>query len=209
MPRVSPSDSEKLPFFKIIEAKEDIAVAFRSRQCETISLPQTRNFKWNLCTHITPNMPRYVIMGFQTNREGDQTRNPAVFDHVKVSMIQALFNTYSYLEDDCYLSFPNNQVIRACRGVATLSTKLCGTNQLIADSNISPIEYQHLFPLFVFNISKQEQKLKLSLVDIKIEATCDENVPTGTRAYALNFSGRICKFKSDAKCSISALWYRL
>jgi hypothetical protein len=68
MPHVSPSDSEKLPFFKIIEAKEDIPVAFRSRQCEILSVPQTKNFTWNLCTQTFPNMPRYIIVGFQTSR---------------------------------------------------------------------------------------------------------------------------------------------
>jgi hypothetical protein len=44
VPHVLPSDSENLPFFKIIEAKENIPGAFRSRQCETISVLQTKNF---------------------------------------------------------------------------------------------------------------------------------------------------------------------
>jgi hypothetical protein len=145
VPHVSPSDSEKLPFFKIIEAKEDIPVAFRSRQCETLSVPQTKNFTWNLCSQTSPNMPRYIIVGFQTSRDGDQTKNPAVFDHVKVNMIRAKLNTYSYPEDDYNLSFPNSQVARAYRDVATLSTKLYGLNELITDSNISPIEYRSLY----------------------------------------------------------------
>jgi hypothetical protein len=136
VPHVTPSDSEKLPFFKIIEAKEDIPVAFRSRQCETMSVPQTKNFMWNLCTQTTPNMPRFIIVGFQTARGDDQTKNPAAFDHVKVNMIRAKLNTHSYREDDYNLSFPNTQVARAYRDVATLSTKLYGLNELITNSNI-------------------------------------------------------------------------
>jgi hypothetical protein len=93
VPHVLPSDSEKLPFFKIIEAKEDIPVAFRSRLCETMSVPQTKNCTWNSCRQTTPNMPRYIIVGFQTVRGGEQTKNPAVFDHVKVNMIRAKLNT--------------------------------------------------------------------------------------------------------------------
>jgi hypothetical protein len=112
-------------------------------------------------------------------------------------MIRAKLNTYSYPEDDYNLSFPNSQVARAYRDVATLSTKLYGLNELITDSNISPIEYRSLYPLFVFDVSKQEEKLKLSSVDLKIEATFDENVPAGTQAYALIISDKICKFKSD------------
>jgi hypothetical protein len=48
MPHVLPSDSEKLPFFKIIEAKEDIPVTFRSRQCETMSVLQTQELHLEL-----------------------------------------------------------------------------------------------------------------------------------------------------------------
>lgn len=44
IPHVTPSDRQKLPFFKIIETKEDIPVVFRSRQCETISVNQSMNF---------------------------------------------------------------------------------------------------------------------------------------------------------------------
>jgi hypothetical protein len=161
VPHVTPSDSDKLPFFKIIEAKEDIPVAFRSCQYETMSVQQTKNFTWNLCTQITPNMSRYIIVGFQTARRGDQTKNPPVFEHVEVNMIRAKLNTYSYPKDDYNLSFPNSQVARAYRDVATLRTKLYGLNELITNSNISPIEYRILYPLFAFDVSKQEEKLKL------------------------------------------------
>jgi hypothetical protein len=112
-------------------------------------------------------------------------------------MIRAKLNTYSYPEDDYNLSFPNSQVARAYRGVATLSTKLYGLNELITNSNISPIEYRILYPLFVFDVFKHKEKLKLSSVDIKIEATFDDNVPAGIKAYALIISDKICKFKSD------------
>jgi hypothetical protein len=120
-----------------------------------------------------------------------------MFDHVKVNMIRAKLNTYSYPEDDYNLSFPNSQVARAYRDVATLSTKLYGLNELITNSNISPIEYLILYPLFAFDVSKQEEELKLSSVDIKIEATFNDSVPAGTQANALIISNKICKFKSD------------
>jgi hypothetical protein len=135
-------------------------------------------------------MPRYIIVGFQTAGGGDQTKNLAVFDHVKVNTIRAKLNTYSYPEDDYNLSFPKSQVARAYRDVATLSTKFYGLNELIANSIISPIEYRILYPLFAYDVSKQE-KLKLSSVDIKIEATFDDNVPAGTQAYALIISDKI------------------
>lgn len=71
MPHVMPPDGEKLPFFKIFGAKDDIPVALRSRQCKTICVSQTKNFTWNLCSQTVPNVPRYIIIVFQINSEGD------------------------------------------------------------------------------------------------------------------------------------------
>jgi hypothetical protein len=113
-----------------------------------------------------------------------------VFDHVKVNVIRAKLNTYSYSKDDYNLSFPNSQVARAYRDVATLSTKLYRLNELITNSNISTIEYRSLYPLFAFDVSKQEEKLKLSSVDIKIKATFDDNVLAGIQATRSLFQTR-------------------
>jgi hypothetical protein len=74
---------------------------------------------------------------------------------------------------------------------------LYGITELITNSNISSIEYHNLYPLFTFDVSKQEEKLKLSLVDIKIEATFDDSVLAGGLAYALIMSDKMCWFKSD------------
>jgi hypothetical protein len=106
-------------------------------------------------------------------------------------------NTFSYPKDDYSLSFPNSQVAQAYINVATLSTKLYGLNELITNSNTPPTEYRSLYPLFAFEVSKQEKKLKLSYVDIKIEAIFDDNVPAGTQTFALIISDKICRFNSD------------
>jgi hypothetical protein len=98
---------------------------------------------------------------------------------------------------DYELSFTDNKVSRAYRDAATFSTKLMGLNELITDSSIATDEYRELYPLFVFDVSKQEEMMKLTRVDIRIEAVFSENVPAGTQAYALVLSDKICKFKSD------------
>jgi hypothetical protein len=70
-------------------------------------------------------------------------------------------------------------------------------NKLITDSNIFLMEYCDLYPLFVLDVSKQEEKLKLSSVDIKTEASVDVKFPAGTQACALIITDKICKFKND------------
>ena len=43
-------------------------------------------------------------------------------------------------------------------------------DELITRSNISPADYKTLYPLFVFDVSKQSEKLKSSVVDVQIRA---------------------------------------
>ena len=135
--------------------------------------------------------------GFQTDRRNSQTKNSSVFNHCNVTSIRAVLNSSSYPEVDYKLSFPNNQYSRAYRDVATLSAKMFGLNELITESNISTNEYRALYPLFVFDVSRREENLILSSVDLRIDATFGSNVAANTHAYALVISDKICSFKYD------------
>ena len=50
-------------------------------------------------------------------------------------------------------------------------------DELISRSNISPIDYKTLYPLFVFDVSKQSEKLKSSVVDVQVKTIFNEVVP--------------------------------
>ena len=77
--------------------------------------------------------------------------------------------------------------------------------ELITQSNISPIDYKSLYPLFVFDVSKQSKKLKTSVVEIQIKAVFNEAIPADTQAYAVVISGKLLMFQSD--CSKMAVVY--
>ena len=49
----------------------------------------------------------------------------------------------------------------------------------------------------MFDVSKQKENLKSSLVDIQINATFTENVPANTKAFALVISDKMLSFQSD------------
>ena len=70
-------------------------------------------------------------------------------------------------------------------------------NELISNPNFTPSEYKTLFPLFLFDVSKQSEKLKYSTTDIQIKIEFNDNVPAGTEAYAVIISDRLINFQSD------------
>ena len=72
-----------------------------------------------------------------------------------------------------------------------------GMDELITQSSITHSDYKTLYPLFTFDVSKQNEKLKSSVVDIQIKANFTENVPVKTRAFALVISDKMLSFQSD------------
>ena len=116
-----------------------------------------------------------------------------------------LRNAYVRLNSDRYravdynLSFANQKFSRVYGDAALFGVKFFGMDELITQSNITPSDYKTLYPLFSFDVSKQKEKLKFSVVDIQIKADFIENVPANTRAFALVISDKMLSFQFDAK----------
>ena len=70
-------------------------------------------------------------------------------------------------------------------------------DELISNTGIDPISYRRLFPLFVFDVTKQSEKLKTSVSDIHIKATFGANPGGDTMGYAVIISDRLFHFVSD------------
>ena len=62
---------------------------------------------------------------------------------------------------------------------------------------LPPSDYKTLYPIFLFDVSKQSEKLKYSTNDIQIEMEFNEVVPADTEAYAVIISDRLINFQSD------------
>jgi hypothetical protein len=136
-------------------------------------------------------------VGFQTDRIRDQQKNPSIFDHCDVQSIWVSLNTEKYPQVNYNLSFPNQQFSRAYRDAATFNEKFYGMDQLVSQSNITPADYKELYPIFVFDTSKQTELLKPSSADIHIEATFNAAVPARTQAYAVIIFDKMLKLQSD------------
>ena len=71
-----PADKEKMELYKIIEKKEKLPVGYRMIQSDSVSLNQATTFTWRLGVKSPPEIPRFIIVGFQTNKSGIQRQNP-------------------------------------------------------------------------------------------------------------------------------------
>ena len=197
MPHVTPTDKDKMELYKIIERKEKIPVGYRMLQCDSASIPQATSFSWRLSVKSSPEVPRFIIVGFQTNKCGKQLTNPSLFNHVNVSNIYVTLNSMRYPTTDYNISFLGSKYSRAYGDAAEFRSKFFNMDELISNPNINPADYINLYPLFLFDVSKQSEKLKYSTTDIQIKMHFSANVPANTQAYAVIISDRLINFQSD------------
>ena len=204
MPHVIPSDAYRLQLDKIIEKKEKIPVGYRMLQCDTSQVPTNqKTFTWRLGVKSSPDIPRFIIVGFQSGKNNNQEQNPAIFDHLYVRNIYVTLNAKRYPDRDYDNDFNKNQYSRIYGDASSFRKKFFNMDELVSNSGIEPIDYKRLFPLYVFDVSKQSEKLKTSVSDIHIKAFFDNdpaggnNPPTDTIAYAVIISDRLFHFVSD------------
>ena len=197
MPHVTPADSNKMELYKIIERKEKLPVGYRMIQCDTASIPQTNSFSWRLSVKSSPKVPRFIIVGFQTGKTNSQTENISTFNNVNVSNIYVMLNSIKYPTADYNISFLSQKFSRVYGDTAEFRSKFYNMDELISSPNINPIDFKSLYPLFLFDVSKQSEKLKYSTTDIQIKMHFNANVPAATYAYAVIISDRLINFQSD------------
>ena len=197
MPHVTPADNDKMELYKIIEKKEKIPVGYRMIQCDSATIPQAISFSWRLSVKSSPEVPRFIIVGFQTNKSGNQETNPSIFDNVNVSNIYVMLNSTRYPTTDYNISFLSQKYSRVYGDAAEFRSKFYNMDELISNPNITPTTFKTLYPLFLFDVSQQSEKLKYSTTDIQIKMHFSANVPANTQAYDVIISDRLINFQSD------------
>ena len=197
MPHVTPADEDKMELYKIIEGREKLQVGYRMLQSDKATIPNATSFSWRLSVKSLPEVPRFIIVGFLTNKSGDQEQNPSIFNNVNVSNIYATLNSTRYPTADYNISFLATKFSRVYGDVVEFRTKFFNMDGLISNVNINPADYRTLCPLFLFDVSQQSEKLKYSTTDIQIKMHFNDNVPVGTKAYAVIISDKLINFQSD------------
>ena len=138
MPHVTPADKDKMELYKIIERKEKLPVGYRMIQCDSASVPQANSFSWRLSVKSSSEVPRFIIVGFQTNKSGNQVANPSTFDNVNVSNIYVMLTSIRYPTTDYNISFLAQKFSRVYGDAAEFRSKFFNMDELISNPNITP-----------------------------------------------------------------------
>ena len=112
-----------------------------------------------------------------------------------------MLNSMRYPSADYNISFDRQQFSRVYGDAADFRSKFFNMDELVSSPNINPSDYRTLYPLFLFDVSKQSEKLKYSTTDIHIKMHFNAGIPANTEAYAVIISDRLINFQSDGNKS--------
>ena len=203
LPNVEPSQVANYELVKLINEQRTLSIDFRVRQCMTTVVPQSDTFLWRLGIRTSPEKPRFLVLGFQTDREGSLEKNLGLFDNCKLQNAYVLLNNQRYPAMDYNANFPKNHYNKLYRDFYQFMQKFYGMSDSVTSTSVDPVAYKHLFPLFVFDVTRQSERIQQAVIDITIQCYFGGNVAAKTKAYCLMISDRRLKFKSDgSKASI-------
>lgn len=106
-------------------------------------------------------------------------------------------NNIQYPRTDYDLDIAQNGFARLFGDLSKFRANYSGVTPELAHCNISPSEWKSLYPFYVFDVTKQSERLKVDTIDVKIKVRFAGNVPADTQAYALVLSDRKLMMQSN------------
>jgi hypothetical protein len=71
-----------------------------------------------------------------------------------------------------------------------------GIDSLVGGTQVNVAAYKSLFPIIVFDVRRQNEKLKTGVMDIQVILEFRDAVPANTTAHSVTISDRLYKLTS-------------
>lgn len=183
LPHITPGLTEEVQLTKYIGRSVDTQIAFRNWQLHIFpSVNQTKTHSWAVATINKTSSPRYVILAFQTDREGYVTKDMSQFDDCKFQDIRVYLNNERYPYDNLNIDFTNNKIGMIYEMYAAFQNSYYGKDvEPLLDVN----QFKTKVPLIVIDTSKQKEHIQPASITLRIEFETSENIPVNTNAYCL------------------------
>lgn len=175
IPHIHLSDSSKLGTMRTIRSGTPLPLAFRSWDCHfNPTLMPGKSHNWNVKLSAIKERPRFILMAFQKANK---------ITHCDVTNMKIHLNSNSYPYDDLNLNFENERF--AIVYEMYLQFQKSYYNRGESSSLLSCQDFKKKAPIFVFDVSRQNEGVTGGSIDIKIEFETSKNIPENTTAYCI------------------------
>ncbi|XP_046411935.1 uncharacterized protein LOC124175580 [Neodiprion fabricii] len=176
VPYVKLSDQRKIALFKFIEKDTPVSMSFRSWELyEYPLLPATTKHVWTVKTSTHSEKPRFVMLGFQTNRKNKAGKNASHLDHCNITDVKLFLNSEYYPYGNLNLDMRRNRFALLYEMYANFQATYYGKE---LEPLLTKSEFLQYEPMIFIDCSKQNDALKSGPVDIHIKFEAKNNSPT-------------------------------
>lgn len=195
MPTLKVNDHLQLKLLKQIQSNDPIKMGYRCWDLfEYPSLPTTNRHVWAVKTSSHLTRPRYILLAFQTNKNNVINSNKNTFNHLNITDARVYLNSDVYPQESLQLNFASNRGAIAYSMYKKFRESYYNDTSGYNIAGLSSYESWLKSPIFVFDCCHQNEALKTSAVDIKIEFQCSENIPADTTAYCVIVHDNIVQY---------------
>nr|GFC99847.1 hypothetical protein [Tanacetum cinerariifolium] len=114
------------------------------------------------------------------------------FDHCKIKNLKVYLNSEVFPYEDFQSDFTKNKMATLYRAYAEFQKSYYGRD------NVTPLltrsDFKKLSPIIVVDMSRQNDDVKTSTVDLRIEIETEEAFPASTSAYCLILHDQIITY---------------
>jgi len=193
MPIIRVSDKEKIKLLKVLDSRKPLTCAFRNWDlCEYPVLPQNTSHSWTVKSSSLLEKPRFALIGFQTNRKNNLFNPSGRFDHCYLKNLKVHLNSEVYPYEDFRADFTNNVTTILYEAYAEFQKSYY--EREYSEPLLSKNIYQQFVPIIVVDLSRQNDNVKSSTVDLRIEFETDKAIPAKTAAYCLILHDQIITY---------------
>ena len=92
--------------------------------------------------------------------------------------------------------FVKEQYVGVYKSFYDFASRYYGIDNLLAGNLVNPVVYKALYPIHVFDVSKQSERMAGGFVDLTVKMEFSANVPADTQAYTLVIIDRMLNLKA-------------
>jgi hypothetical protein len=199
VPQVKLELTKLIEMRDIIESKQLIPVGFQARSTDSTVVNERNHFSWRTNVISGVEKPRWIIVGFQTDKNETQEQNSSIFDSVNLSTASARLNIANYPAEDIVVNFGKNDYSVLYQMFDDFKKEYYGFNSLVGGTQVNFATFKNLYPIIVFDVRHQSEKLSVGIIDMQLKFKFHEAVPANTMAYVTIISDRVYQLKSDGK----------
>lgn len=193
IPKILPSLEMENKLMNMIDSKKTFELAYISRQLEDINVDlSARDFTWKLGTKYEK--IKFLVIGFQTHRNNN-FNNAARFDHCNLETIYVELNNERYPYECLKCEFNSFNAVQQYNFAKEFKNSYYKTNKECVF--IDEEHFTNYYPLFVIDVSKQNEKIHNSRPDVTIRAKFSKAIPADTKAYCLILSNSLVEINGD------------